>query len=202
MDKKIAVMTDGFASSEGWLDVYHFNCETFEYTGTTNEWISFATGVPAWSTDIAPGDARQGFTQVFDTDKKTWGYVVDHRGKTVYSTASGESSEVDYIGDIALGYITSAPATAYDKWDGKKWVTDTDEQHAGEVASAKVLQEKYIAAANDVMNRKQWPGKAAIGRLKGDELAQYNLWLDYLDALEAVDISRAPDITWPVPPEA
>ncbi|WP_204528018.1 tail fiber assembly protein, partial [Citrobacter cronae] len=31
--------------------------------------------------------------------------------------------------------------------------------------------------------------KAAIGRLKGDELAQYNLWLDYLDALEALDTS-------------
>ncbi|CGN25542.1 Putative tail fiber assembly [Salmonella enterica subsp. enterica serovar Typhi] len=46
----------------------------------------------------------------------------------------------------------------------------------------------------------QWPGKAAIGRLKGEELAQYNLWLDYLDALELVDTSGAPDIEWPTPP--
>ncbi len=44
------------------------------------------------------------------------------------------------------------------------------------------------------------PGKAAIGRLKGEELAQYNLWLDYLDALELVDTSSAPDIEWPTPP--
>ncbi|WXP55184.1 tail fiber assembly protein (plasmid) [Escherichia coli] len=50
------------------------------------------------------------------------------------------------------------------------------------------------------MNSKQWPGKAAIGRLKDDELAQYNLWLDYLDALELVDSSSAPDIEWPTPP--
>ncbi|EDN4425276.1 TPA: tail fiber assembly protein [Salmonella enterica] len=42
--------------------------------------------------------------------------------------------------------------------------------------------------------------KAAIGRLKGG-LAQYNLWLDYLDALEAVNTSSAPDINWPDPPE-
>ncbi|EGB1728103.1 tail fiber assembly protein, partial [Escherichia coli] len=47
---------------------------------------------------------------------------------------------------------------------------------------------------------RQWPGKAAIGRLKGEELAQYNLWLDYLDALEMVDTSGAPDIEWPTPP--
>ncbi|WP_425655295.1 tail fiber assembly protein, partial [Enterobacter roggenkampii] len=57
-----------------------------------------------------------------------------------------------------------------------------------------------IAEANSFMNSKQWPGKAAIGRLKGDELAQYNAWLDYLDALEAVDTSTAPDINWPIPP--
>lgn len=62
-------------------------------------------------------------------------------------------------------------------------------------------KQRRIDAANEFMNRKQWPGKAAIGRLKGDELAQYNLWLDYLDALEAVDTSSAPDIKWPDAPE-
>ncbi|HAU5698704.1 TPA: tail fiber assembly protein, partial [Citrobacter freundii] len=59
-----------------------------------------------------------------------------------------------------------------------------------------------INEATEYINSKQWPGKAAIGRLKGDELVQYNLWLDYLDELEAVDTSSAPDINWPVPPEA
>ncbi|WP_141036447.1 tail fiber assembly protein, partial [Escherichia coli] len=38
--------------------------------------------------------------------------------------------------------------------------------------------------------------------LKADELERYNLWLDYLDALEVVDTSSAPNINWPVPPEA
>lgn len=61
-------------------------------------------------------------------------------------------------------------------------------------------KQRRIDAANEFMNSKQWPGKASIGRLKGDELAQYNLWLDYLDALEAVDTSSAPDVNWPVPP--
>ncbi|WP_432467031.1 tail fiber assembly protein [Enterobacter roggenkampii] len=68
------------------------------------------------------------------------------------------------------------------------------------IAAAENERQSRIDAANDFMNRKQWPGKAAIGRLKGDELAQYNLWLDYLEALEAVDTSSAPDINWPVPP--
>ncbi|HHN8543399.1 TPA: tail fiber assembly protein, partial [Citrobacter werkmanii] len=68
------------------------------------------------------------------------------------------------------------------------------------IADAEREKQRRIDAANEFMNSKQWPGKAAIGRLKGDELAQYNLWLDYLDALDAVKTTSAPDIKWPTPP--
>ncbi|HCN8307127.1 TPA: tail fiber assembly protein, partial [Escherichia coli] len=43
-------------------------------------------------------------------------------------------------------------------------------------------------------------GKAAMGRLKDAEKVQYNAWLDYLDALELVDTTSAPDIEWPEKP--
>ncbi|EME5227045.1 tail fiber assembly protein [Escherichia coli] len=69
-----------------------------------------------------------------------------------------------------------------------------------QIASAETKKQQLINQANEYINSKQWPGKAAIGRLKGEELAQYNLWLDYLDALELVDTSSAPDIEWPTPP--
>ncbi|MCU6275754.1 tail fiber assembly protein [Morganella morganii] len=42
--------------------------------------------------------------------------------------------------------------------------------------------------------------KLALGRIKDDEKARLNAWLDYLDELEAVDVSTAPDIIWPVKP--
>ena len=58
------------------------------------------------------------------------------------------------------------------------------------VAIANAEKMRLIGLANANINVKQWPGKAAIGRLKGDELAQYNLWLDYLDELDAVDTSK------------
>ncbi|HAN9558311.1 tail fiber assembly protein [Escherichia coli] len=63
-----------------------------------------------------------------------------------------------------------------------------------------IKKQQLINQTNEYMNRRQWPGKAAVGRLKGEELTQYNLWLDYLDALELGDISSAPDIEWPTPP--
>ena len=42
--------------------------------------------------------------------------------------------------------------------------------------------------------------KLALKRIKPAEEALLIAWLDYLDELEAVDISTAPDITWPVKP--
>ena len=69
------------------------------------------------------------------------------------------------------------------------------------IAAANAEKQLRISQANDYMNSKQWPGKAAIGRLSGEELAQYTLWLDYLDALSAINTSTAPDITWPPKPE-
>ncbi|MCF1267367.1 tail fiber assembly protein, partial [Morganella morganii] len=42
--------------------------------------------------------------------------------------------------------------------------------------------------------------KLALKRIKPDEEARLIAWLDYLDELEAVDVSTAPDIIWPVKP--
>ncbi|MEM0538109.1 tail fiber assembly protein [Enterobacter sp. FUJ80071] len=80
------------------------------------------------------------------------------------------------------------------------WIDKPEPTHAELIAFADAEKQSRIVQANVYINSKQWPGKAAIGRLKGDELAQYNLWLDYLDALEAADTSTAPVITWPTPP--
>ncbi|EAA3925550.1 tail fiber assembly protein [Salmonella enterica] len=66
------------------------------------------------------------------------------------------------------------------------------------ISAANQEKKKRINQANEHMNSRRWPGKAALGRLTGDELAQYNLWLDYLDALKAVDTSVAQNIACPI----
>ncbi|WP_241178285.1 tail fiber assembly protein [Enterobacter asburiae] len=82
------------------------------------------------------------------------------------------------------------------------WADIPPPTHEELVASANTEKQKRIDQANDNMNGKQWPGKAAMGRLKDSEKEQYNAWLDYLDELETVDTSTAPDIKWPTPPAA
>lgn len=81
------------------------------------------------------------------------------------------------------------------------WVDLPPPSHDELVATAEVEKQRLISAANDYMNSKQWPGKAAMGRLKDVEKAQYNAWIDYLEAVEAIDTSTAPEIEWPIPPE-
>lgn len=108
------------------------------------------------------------------------------------------------VSDAVYSEFTGEPP------QGKVRMTDNKGRPAwGDVPALTAEQLKYAAelkkqslidSANDYINGKQWPGKAAIKRLHDDELYQFTLWLDYLDALEAIDITSEPDINWPVQP--
>lgn len=188
------------ATVAGDVTVFNFDGETREYLSSSVEYLAVGVGIPALSCTDAPGEEKNGFTICRTADLTAWEYVTDHRGETVYSTETGEAYIISLPGDYPENTTILAPVTPYDTWNGSKWVTDANAQHLADVASAEADKQSRIDKANDYINSKQWPGKAAIGRLKVDELAQYNRWLDYLDALEAVDISSAPDIKWPTLP--
>lgn len=188
----------GYAAVAGEIRVYYFDPATREYVGWSDEFINVGVSMPGCSTAIAPGDAVEG--KVFIFSGAEWVQTEDHRGETAYATSDRRAVIVDYIGPLHEGFTSDAPATKFDKWDGRKWVADPEAQRTYDINAAESRQQTLINQANAFMNGKQWPGKAAIGRLKGNELAQYGIWLDYLDALEAIDTSSAPDIIWPEPP--
>lgn len=190
---------NGLAIQSGDIRCFYYDELTGEYSGWSDEFINIGVSMPGNSTDIEPGNESTGNVAIFTNDG--WEWKADHRGDTVYSTEDGIVNVVDYIGEIKNGFTAIAPGTKYDKWDGEKWVTDSEAQHAADVATAEGEKQSRSDLANDYINSKQWPGKAALGRLKEAEKEQYNLWLDYLDALEVVDTSSAPDINWPVAPE-
>jgi hypothetical protein len=113
---------------------------------------------------------------------------------------SWPDSFVEVGEEIYLKFTANPPQGKMRGTDGDgmpSWVDVPPPTHEEIVAQADVEKQSRIDAANDYMNYRQWPGKAAMGRLKDTEKAQYNAWLDYLDALEAVDTSVSPDITWP-----
>ncbi|MDN3816940.1 tail fiber assembly protein [Morganella morganii] len=89
-------------------------------------------------------------------------------------------------------------------------VTEISEDEADILRQPKLTQAQRIEMAEE---QKQYlisevhtetqmlQTKLALGRIKDDEKTLLNAWLDYLDELEAVDVSTAPDIIWPVKPE-
>lgn len=123
--------------------------------------------------------------------------------ETMYDPAGQWPGDAVDVDDDAHRMYTDTPPTG--KMLGNNaghpaWVDIPPLTHEALVAVADAEKQNRITAANNYINSKQWPGKTAMGRLTDADKAQYNLWLDYLDVLEVVDTSTAPDIEWPVQP--
>lgn len=127
-----------------------------------------------------------------------WVIVPDHRGEKVYNTVTAQESEIKDLGALPDGVTTIAPDVEFPKWNGKKWVTDKAAKKESDIADAESKKQYLIAEVHTETQMLQT--KLALGRIKDDEKVLLNAWLDYLEELEAVDVSTAPDITWPVKP--
>lgn len=81
------------------------------------------------------------------------------------------------------------------------WVTLPPLNYEQKIEVVEADKLARIEQANNYMNNKQWPGKAVMGRLSSTEVIHYNLWLDYLEALESIDTAIVPEPQWPTRPE-
>lgn len=188
---------NGLAKEPGNIRCFYFDSVTGEYTGLSDEYINVGVSMPGHSTDIYPGDDEAGYVSVF-TDSG-WNKEEDHRGDTVYSTTDGIASTVDYIGPVRDGYTTIAPSGPYDKWDGEKWVTDTNAQHAADVEVANQQKAALLAEAQQTISL--WQTELQLGIISDEDKTSLIAWMNYIKAVQAVDTSTAPDIIWPTPPE-
>lgn len=190
----------GLATADGQLKVYVTDDCGF-LVGEAVAQISEGTSLPAHSYTDLPPTAGDSEVVMRSSDGHHWLVLPDYRGQTAYAKDGSGTTEIKEVGEVPEAYTLVKPQTEFDLWDGDKWVTDTASQHAHDIQKAEAARERLIDQANDHMNDKQWPGKAALGRLKEAEKEQYNSWLDYLDALEAVDTTNALDIIWPEAPK-
>lgn len=188
---------NGLATEPGEMRCFYFDEFTSEYTGWSDEYIHLGVSMPGYSTDINPGDEVAGEVAVFTGG--AWIQQEDHRGTVVYSTADGLESVVDYIGEIKSGFTQLMPVTRFDKWDGGMWVTDNTAAHAADIAAAEAQRQQLLVVAQQRIT--VWQTKLLMGRkLTENESNQLKIWMDYIDALEAVDVSTAPSIEWPAIP--
>ncbi|MDF8758420.1 tail fiber assembly protein [Escherichia coli] len=199
--KEITPDENGFATEAGFITVYNYNGETMEFTSASLEYLPVGVGVPGNSCVDAPISKKDGFAVCRTADLTGWEYVADHRGETVYSTATGKPVTISQLGEYPEGTTTIAPLTPFDKWDGKKWVTDTEAQHSAAVDAAEVQRQSLINTAMASISLIQL--KLQAGRkLMQAETTRLNTVLDYIDAVTVTDTSTAPDVIWPELPEA
>ena len=156
-------------------------------------------GIPANSCTDAPVEGKDGFAVCRKASLDGWEYVADHRGDTVYDTQTGQTVEITSPGEYADNVTTIAPSTPYDRWNGSAWVTDEDAQKSGQVMEAQQKKAVLLAEAQSTISL--WQTELQLGIISDDDKASLITWMKYIQALNAVDTSTAPDTEWPVKPE-
>ncbi|HHU9744039.1 TPA: tail fiber assembly protein, partial [Escherichia coli] len=175
---KSVLNSELIAIKAGDIIIYNYDGETREYISTSTEYLAVGVGIPACSCLDAPGTHKAGYAICRSVDLNSWEYVPDHRGEIVYSTETGESKKITAPGDYPENTTTIAPLTPYDKWNGEKWVTDTEAQHGAAVDAAEALRQSLIHTAMASISLIQL--KLQAGRnLTQAETTRLNAVLDY-----------------------
>lgn len=186
------------ATVAGDITVFNYDGTTREYVSSTVEYLAVGVGIPASSCIDAPEKEQDGLAICRTADCTGWEYVADHRGKTVYSTETGDAVAITVPGDYPENTTTLAPATPYDTWNGSEWITDTEAQYAADVVAAE--QQKAVLLAEAQATISLWQTELSLGSISDDDKKSLITWINYIKALQATDTSTAPDIEWPEPP--
>ncbi|HCR2154020.1 TPA: tail fiber assembly protein [Enterobacter asburiae] len=196
---KATLNKSGIATKVGDMTVYNYDGGTREFLSTSIEFLAVGVGIPANSCTDAPVDAKEGFAVCRSASLDGWEYVADHRGETVYDTETGQPVEITSLGEYADNVTTIAPSTPYDRWNGSEWVTDVDAQKSAQVREAGQKKSALLVEAQSTISL--WQTELQLGIISDDDKASLITWMKYIQALNAVDTSTAPDIEWPVKPE-
>jgi len=193
---KVTLDKNGLAKSAGTLTIYNFDAVSGEFTGSSKEFLAQGVGLPANACITAPPDAETGRVMLYRDE--SWLAVADHRGETVYSVADGAAVLINAPGDYPADTTPLEPATVWDKWDGDKWVTDTDAQQAEVMSDAGKKKSALISEANVITQA--WQTQLLLGIITEEDKTTLTKWMKYIQAVQAVNISAAPEISWPMKP--
>ncbi|MDU6432237.1 MAG: tail fiber assembly protein [Pantoea sp.] len=193
---KVTLDKNGLAKTAGTLKIYNFDSLTGEFIGSADEYLQQGVGLPACACAVAPPQTGAGSVAVYRDGG--WKTIADHRAEMVYSVADGSAIAITELGDYPAGTTPLEPATAWDKWDGDKWVTDIDAQQAAIVSAAAIQKSARISEANSVTQA--WQTQLLLGIITDEDKAILLKWMKYIQRLQATDITNAPMVNWPEKP--
>lgn len=191
---------NGLATKAGWIKVYIADPQTREYLNASMENIYFDVSVSAGAYIDAPElPTKAGFAVVRSEDGSKWEIVTDNRGKTAYSTETRQPMDVDFIGELPANLTLLEPKTEFDKWNGKKWVTDTDAQKAELINQADSEKAQRLDEAEQQILMLE--RKVRLDMATEKEKEQLKQWEIYSVRVADVDTGLAPSVEWPEKPE-
>lgn len=189
----------GLAIVAGWAEVYICHPETREYMRASLDNVPFGGSVVAdVYLDKPELPTKADVAVIRSTDEQSWLHVADYRGKTAYNTENRQTKEIDFIGELPPSLTLLAPKTEFDKWNGKKWVTDTDAKKAAAIAGVNNEKSQRLEEAEQSILMLE--RKVRLGMATDDEIELLRLWEIYSVKVSDIDTSTAPDIEWPVKP--
>jgi len=194
---KVTLDKNGLAKSAGTLTIYNFDAVSGEFTGSSDEFLAQGVGLPANACITEPPATEAGRVAFYRDG--SWLDVADHRGETVYSVTDGAAILIDVPGDYPADTTPLKPATAWDKWDGEKWVTDPAEEKAAAIKEAIERKALLITEANSTTQA--WQTQLRLDMITDADKASLMAWMKYVQDVQAVNIHEAPDITWPQKPQ-
>lgn len=187
----------GLAVESGWITVYQINQVTREYLQANYEYLMRGVGVSAGSYVDEPEMPAEGKALCRSADGKSWEHITDYRGERVYNTETRLAHYVSQLGELPDGVTLLAPATEFDVWNGKKWVTDTAAQ---KVAAAKLAQQQLASRKATAAARINELTYAVNLDIATDaEKAGLIEWQRYAVLLSRIDANAA-SIEWPEQP--
>ncbi|HBE9179132.1 TPA: tail fiber assembly protein [Serratia fonticola] len=176
--------------------VYNYRADTGEFVSESDAFIPAGTGLPAYCTQLLPPVAKLGYAIVFDGTN--WVVVQDHRGQIVYSTLDNRSFTISELGILPENTTLIKPDSIFDEWDGNGWVKNKEKEIEFNIKKLEEERTKLLSEAS--LKISYWQTKLLLGTIKEDEKSILLSWIDYIDAVNAIDLSKGNDVVWPVLP--
>ncbi|EJU2430166.1 tail fiber assembly protein [Escherichia coli] len=194
-------MTFRMSEHSRTIKIYNLLTGTNEFIGEGDAYIPPHTGLPANSTDIAPPDIDipAGFVAVFNSDEASWHLVEDHRGKTVYDVASGDSLFISELGPLPENVTWLSPYGEYQKWNGTSWVKDAEAEKLFRIREAEETKNSLMQVASEHIAPLQ--DAVDLDIATEEEASLLAAWKTYRVLLNRVNTAVAADVEWPVAPQ-
>ncbi|OVZ89868.1 tail assembly chaperone [Yersinia frederiksenii] len=185
-----------FSNKNRTLRIYNYQADTGEFIGEADAFIPANTGLPAYCTLEVPPKLKGGHIAVFNGEK--WLSLEDLRGTVVYNTQTGEPQTINQLGSLPENTTLLAPTSPFDRWNGTKWVKDSEAEKQYYLAEARQKKSILLEEANTQIEIL----KDSIEFDMSTPTAESELvtWRKYRVQLSQLDISAAPDIDWPKQP--